>query len=80
MKHYSASITNGLVWLKMFLAKHVLLRSLDSDAANPDVCQTAVLKHILEKNRNTAIGMYYNFASITNVADFIKQVPVNDYE
>ena len=80
MNHYSASITNGLMWLKMFLAKHVLLRSLDSDAATPDVCQTAVLKRILEKNRNTAIGKYYNFASITNVADFIKQVPVHGYE
>jgi hypothetical protein len=80
MKHYSANITDGLIWLKMLLVKHMLLRSLNSDATTPDICQTAVLKRILEQNKNTALGKHYDFTSITNVEDYLKSVPVHGYE
>ncbi len=80
MRHYSTSITDSLMWLKMLLVKHVLLRSLNSDAATPDTCQAAVLKRMLEQNKNTAFGKHYNFAAITSVEEFIKNVPVHGYE
>lgn len=64
----------------MLLVKHLLLHSLNSDAATPNICQTAVLKRILEQNKGTALGKYYNFASITSVDDFIKNIPVHEYE
>ncbi len=80
MKYCSANITDSLMWLKMLLVKHVLLRSLNSDASSPDACQANVLKRILEQNKATALGKHYNFAAITNVEDFIKNVPVHGYE
>ena len=80
MRHYSTGITDGLMWLKMLLVKYVLLRSLISDAYNPDKCQVDALKNILARNKNTTLGKHYNFASITSADDFIKHVPVHGYE
>jgi hypothetical protein len=80
MKYYNTSITNILMWLKMQMVKHLPLRSLNSDACNPDKCQAAVLKRMLEQNKNTALGKQHNFASINSVEDFIKSVPVHGYE
>lgn len=80
MKHYRIGVTDSLMWLKMLLVKHVHLRSLNSDAATPDTCQRAVLKRILEQNKNTALGKRYDFAAIIGVEDFIKNLPVHGYE
>lgn len=80
MTHYSASITHGLMHLKMLLMKHILVRSLIKDAATPDKCQTDVLKQILEKNKNTAFGKQYNFTSITSTHEFMMRIPVHGYE
>lgn len=80
MKHYSSSISDSLMWLKMLLTKHVLLRSLNSDVMNPDACQAAVLKRILAQNKNTAFGKHYHFDAITHADIFIKSIPVHSYE
>ena len=80
MRHYNTSITNGLMWLKMLLVKHLLLRSLTSDAVTPDKCQENVLKHILARNKDTTMGKYFNSASINSVEGFIRYIPVHGYE
>ncbi len=80
MRHYNTSITNGLMWLKMLLVKHLLLRSLTSDAVTPDKCQENVLKHILARNKDTTMSKYFNSASINSVEGFIRYIPVHGYE
>jgi hypothetical protein len=80
MRHFSTNITDSLMWLKMLLVKHVLLRPLINDAINPDKCQAEVLKRILARNKGTAPGKHYNFSSIGSTEDFIKHVPVHGYE
>lgn len=71
---------NGLLQLKMFLVKHVLLRSLASDAAAPDKAQARVLQHILEGNKDTTFGKQYDFSSLRSVGDFKERIPVHGYE
>ncbi|GAB3828500.1 hypothetical protein GCM10028895_42120 [Pontibacter rugosus] len=47
---------------------------------NPVEAQQAVFKHIISKAQETKFGRDHGFASITSHADFVKAVPVRDYE
>jgi len=80
MSYYSTSITNGLMQLKMLLVKHLILHQLIKDGDTPDTCQADVLKRILERNKDTEFAKHYDFTSITNISDFIKRIPIHDYE
>ncbi|NIP39474.1 MAG: hypothetical protein GWM89_10575 [Candidatus Dadabacteria bacterium] len=46
----------------------------------PEAEQNAVLKSILEKNKDTVIGKKYGFADINSYEDYKKSVPVHTYE
>lgn len=47
---------------------------------NPIETQQAVFKEILEKAANTEFGNDHGFESISTHEDFVKQVPIRDYE
>jgi hypothetical protein len=47
---------------------------------HPAQVQATVLESLLEKGRNTQFGKDHGFGSIRNHADFLKQVPIRDYE
>jgi GH3 auxin-responsive promoter len=58
----------------------LVARRIDRMAANAVACQDKIFKNIIEKGRNTAFGRDHNFTSIQSHQDFIKNVPVRDYE
>ncbi|WP_187261015.1 GH3 auxin-responsive promoter family protein [Pontibacter beigongshangensis] len=47
---------------------------------NPAEAQKAVFDHILAKAQSTAFGREHGFAGIKSHADYVKAVPVRDYE
>ena len=47
---------------------------------NPVEAQQAVFENIIDKAKNTAFGNDHNFEKIKTHADYIKAVPVRDYE
>lgn len=55
-------------------------RQVDHFIQKPVATQEAVLKHLLDKGRNTLIGTEYNFDTINNKDDFRNSVPVFHYE
>lgn len=54
-------------------------RLLDA-SKTPHEAQSSALNNILRSNALTDIGMQYDFASISNPADFRKTVPIHNYE
>ena len=49
-------------------------------SSNPGASQKKVFDQLLTKARDTKFGVDHNFSSIKTHEDFIKQVPVRDYE
>lgn len=49
-------------------------------ANKPVETQNRVLKQLINGGKNTAFGKDHQFGSIQNHADFVKQVPIKDYE
>ncbi len=49
-------------------------------ASNPILTQEKVFKSLLETAKNTQFGKDHNFQDIKTHADFVKQVPIRDYE
>lgn len=47
---------------------------------NPVEAQQAIFKNILSKAQHTRFGRDHGFSTITSHADFVKAVPVRDYE
>jgi len=47
---------------------------------NPITTQERVFKEIIQKASGTKFGKDHHFSSITSHADFVKQVPIRDYE
>ncbi|WP_439881548.1 GH3 auxin-responsive promoter family protein [Pontibacter sp. MBLB2868] len=47
---------------------------------NPVEAQQNVFKSIVDKAQHTVFGQDHNFSTITSHADFVKAVPVRDYE
>jgi len=69
--------------LKAFAAKlfarYITLRT-QKWAKNPVVTQQKVFKQLIASAKNTAFGKDHNFTSIQSHSDFIRRVPVRDYE
>lgn len=55
-------------------------RKVRRDSANAVAIQQQVMMQIVEQASRTAFGIDHNFSSIRSHADFVKQVPVRDYE
>lgn len=42
--------------------------------------QESILKHLIKVGKSTSFGKDHGFSSISSYADFVKQVPIRDYE
>ncbi|SEK78191.1 GH3 auxin-responsive promoter [Aquimarina amphilecti] len=60
-------------------AKHIR-KKINKWASNPVITQKRVFDNLINSASNTAFGKDHDFASIKNHDDFIKKVPVRDYE
>lgn len=60
-------------------AKQVL-RKINRWSSNPIETQQKVFSNLIAKATNTSFGKDHNFATIKNHSDFVKQVPIKDYE
>ena len=69
--------------LKALIAKpysKYIQRKIKSWASNPVATQTKVFQELISKGSATRFGEDHDFISINNHNDFIKRVPVRDYE
>ncbi len=55
-------------------------RKMNKWINNPIVAQQKIFEHLISAATSTAFGKDHNFISINNHHDFIKNVPVRDYE
>ena len=53
---------------------------IDKWASKPEATQKAVFKDLIKKARDTKFGKDHQFENIRSHSDFVKQVPVRDYE
>ena len=69
--------------LKSFLAtlwaSHIR-KKIDKWAQNPITTQEKVFKTLIQQAKNTAFGKEHRFAEIHSYEDFVKNVPIRDYE
>ncbi|RKW12972.1 MAG: hypothetical protein D8H93_14090 [Capnocytophaga sp.] len=69
--------------LKSFLATlwagHIR-KKIDQWAQNPITTQEKVFKTLIQQAKNTAFGKDHRFAEIHSYEDFVKNVPIRDYE
>ncbi|NJX14031.1 GH3 auxin-responsive promoter family protein [Tamlana crocina] len=69
--------------LKSFLAKpfsKLVYKRIKKWADNPIETQEKVFQNLISEAAGTAFGKDHDFVSINNHADFVKRVPVRDYE
>lgn len=60
-------------------ASHIR-KKIDKWAGNPHETQQKVFEELITKARNTRFGKDHGFSEISSHEDFIKKVPVRDYE
>lgn len=69
--------------LKSFLAtlwaSHIR-KKIDQWAQNPITTQEKVFKTLIQQAKNTAFGKDHRFTEIHSYEDFVKNVPIRDYE
>ena len=69
--------------LKSFLASlwasHIR-KKIDKWAQNPITTQEKVFKTLIQQAKNTAFGKDHRFTEIHSYEDFVKNVPIRDYE
>ena len=70
---------NSLVTLRMFKNKKKVAKYL-AQSENVAALQANLLMDIITKNKHTAFGRHYHFDEIHSYQDFIKQVPIAEYE
>ena len=69
--------------LRKLIAKQLAKRArkkINQWSSKPIATQQKVLKQLIEKAKHTAFGKDHNFDKIQSHKDFIKEVPVADYE
>ena len=69
--------------LKSFGAKifaSFIRKKIDKWASSPHITQEKVFKELIEKAKKTSFGRDHHFEKISSHADFVKNVPVRDYE
>jgi hypothetical protein len=55
-------------------------RAFDRACREPEAAQARVLAALLHANRDTAFGRAHGFAAIAGAADYVRRVPIRDYE
>ena len=72
-----------MISIKSFFAKifaaHVT-KKINTWASKPIETQDKVFKSLIESAKHTTFGKDHHFSSINNHEDFVKKVPVRDYE
>src|SRR5882757_7919161 len=71
-----AAIANSL-WSATNLPSYVRFRRA---LQQPEIAQRCRLQTYLEQNAQTAFGQAHDFNSIRSYGDFVKRVPLMDYE
>ena len=69
--------------IKQFFAKRLAKRAVNNTkkwTQNPIATQENVLKGLLKKAKNTTFGQDHHFSQINNYSDFVRRVPIRDYE
>jgi len=69
--------------IKSFAAKifaSYIRKKIDKWASKPHDTQDKVFQELIEKAKNTKFGKEHNFNKISTHSDFIKNVPIRDYE
>ena len=72
-----------MLLFKRFLARifaFVVVNKIKTSYYNAPEIQRKTLKKLIEKAKNTSFGIEHNFNEIKHHEDFIKRVPVRDYE
>ena len=72
-----------MLLFKRFLARifaFVVVNKIKRSYYNAPEIQRKTLKKLIEKAKNTSFGIEHNFNEIKYHEDFIKRVPVRDYE
>ena len=62
------------------LTGSITVNEFEKQCQHPRAAQEKLLRHILEKNQNTAFGKKYGFARIKTLRSFQKRVPISTYE
>ena len=62
---------------KVFLARQ---KELERHYRHPDILQEEVLRHLLEKAKDTEYGIKHLFAATKSYEDFTRHTPLNSYE
>lgn len=75
-----ARLADWLVPLQLRLVRIIRTRQIAADVRDPMRAQRAVLDRILRSNRDSTFGRKYGFAGIATYEDFVRQVPVGDFE
>ena len=69
--------------LRKIVAKQLARRArkrINNWAANPIETQQRVFEQLIQKAKHTAFGKDHSFDQILNHKDYIKRVPIVDYE
>lgn len=69
--------------LKSFAARifaAYIRKKIDSWSSRPYKTQQKVFNHLIEEGKKTKFGKDHHFETIQNHADFLKNVPIRDYE
>jgi hypothetical protein len=66
--------------LAMSLTGPLTLNEFEEQCRHPRAAQEKLLRHILEKNKDTAFGKKYYFSRIKTLRGFQKHVPISAYE
>ena len=79
-KRVEGRLINSLMEIRIKTEGARVYEAMLRDAERPAEVQEDVLLKILKTHENTFFGKVHKFKDIENLADFRKQVPVNDYE
>ena len=69
--------------LKSFIARKwaaYIRKQIDRWAADPIATQEKVFRSIIQKAKHTTFGRDHHFEEIHSYEDFVRQVPIRDYE
>lgn len=69
-----------LIKLALTIAGRKLQKTLKKESKNCQKAQTRVLSDILRYAENTEYGLAKNFSSIHSIAEYQKNVPINEYD
>jgi hypothetical protein len=70
-------------WFRKFLvgmSAGPLLKKFEREAEDCTGTQDALLKSMIEYSRDTAFGRDHNFDRITTYEEFVRSVPIGDFE